>query len=231
MLKKELLFYVFWFLIIVSLLYGVVLFDFRIMFISSFTIVLFLVLYILEKTKKFRIVFGLKLLIYLFLFCSLILGEVFNFYTNVYYWDILLHLIGGVITSYLGLLLFKKYVNFVNKYIFIFCFLFSFCFSITLGVMWEFVEYSFDKYLGCDMQKDTYLTHFSTVNLDNSDIYYIDDIVKTEIYTKNGVILLDKAYLDVGLVDTISDLFAGVCSAFVVSMVGSYLLFLKKGLN
>ena len=97
--------------------------------------------------------------------------------------------------------------------------------------MWEFVEFGFDKYLGCDMQKDTYLTHFSTVNLDNSDIYYIDDIVKTEIYTKNGVILLDKAYLDVGLSDTISDLFAGVCSAFVVSMVGSYLLFLKKGLN
>lgn len=228
MLKKEFVFYVFYFLVVLSLLYGVIIFDYRVMFISSFTIIIYLVLYIIKKVKCLRLSFFVKLLIHIFLFCSLILGEVFGFYSFISYWDILLHFIASIITSYLGLLIFKKNVSFVNKSIVFLCVLFSFCFSMSLGVIWEFVEFGFDKYLGCDMQKDTYLTHFNTFNFDNSETYRVNNIIKTEIYTKNGLILLDKAYLDIGLSDTISDLFANVCGAFVVSMVGSYLLFLKE---
>ena len=228
MLNKKIFFYIVWCLVIFSLLYGVIIFDYRVMFISSFTIILFLFLYILEKVKGLKLLFCFKLLIYLFLFCSLILGEIFGFYISINYWDIVIHFISGVITFYLGLLIVKKYISFVNKSILFFSFFFAFCFSITLGVVWEFVEFGFDKYFGCDMQKDTYLTHFGTANFGDLDIYHVNNIIKTEIYTENGVILLDKAYLDVGLSDTISDLFANVCGAFVVSMVGSYLLFLKE---
>ena len=31
--------------------------------------------------------------------------------------------------------------------------LFSFCFAVTLGVVWEFYEYTFDGLLGLNMQK------------------------------------------------------------------------------
>ena len=228
MFNKYFVFYIVWFLVVLSLLYGVVVFDYRIMFISSFTIILYLILYILETVKGLKVPFCFKILLYLFLFCSLILGEVFGFYTSTSYWDLFLHFVSGIITFYLGLLVFKRHINFVNKSMIFFCYLFSFCFSIMIGVMWEFVEFGFDKYLGCDMQKDTYLTHFNTVNFDNSNTYHVNNIIKTEIYTKNALIVLDKAYLDVGLSDTMSDLFANICGVFVASVMGSYLLFLKE---
>ena len=31
---------------------------------------------------------------------------------------------------------------------------FAFCFSMTVGVMWEFFEFSMDWFFGLDMQKD-----------------------------------------------------------------------------
>ena len=106
MLKKEYIFYVFWILLFSTLVYGVVIFDFRVMFVTSCNIILLLLLYILERIKGLKFTFSFKLLVYLFLFCSIILGEVFDFYTKLTYWDDIMHFISGIGTSYLGLIIF-----------------------------------------------------------------------------------------------------------------------------
>lgn len=46
----------------------------------------------------------------------------------------------------------------------------AFCFSMTIGVLWEFFEYSADKFFKLDMQKDNIITEISSVELDPKKI-------------------------------------------------------------
>ena len=98
-----------------------------------------------------------------------------------------------------------------------------------LGTLWEVVEFSFDKYLGFDMQKDTYIYDFSTVKFTNSfDIRRIKNIEETTISTKKGNVIIEKGYLDIGLIDTMCDLLVGSFSALITSAVGTYLIYVRK---
>lgn len=216
MLKKNFIFYVFYFLTFLSLGYGVILNDYRIMFISTFTLLLFLILELL----KIKMSFFLKVSIYVFLFSSEILGEIFNFYSIASYWDNCLHFFSGIITSYIGFMIFNYFVKSNFKSRIWLCFIFVFCFSVTIGVMWEFIEFGFDRYLGSDMQKDTFINSFNTVSFDS--IKHVDNIVKTDIVTYKGVISLNSGYLDIGLYDTIIDLFLNVIGALCASSVIVY---------
>ena len=52
----------------------------------------------------------------------------------------------------------------------------AFCFSMTIGVLWEFFEFSMDRLFHMDMQKDTIVHTISSVMLDptNSNIPHHD---------------------------------------------------------
>ncbi|MGN0993008.1 MAG: hypothetical protein ACI4PE_03720 [Bacilli bacterium] len=118
------------------------------------------------------------------------------------------------------------------KNLFLISFLFIFCFSISIGVFWEFTEFGFDKYFGFDMQKDTYIDEFNTVSLDNKDVVSrISGISSTKIYANGGAVLLSDGYLDIGLIDTMEDLFMNVISAFVASLCGSFYIVGRKGFS
>ena len=111
----------------------------------------------------------------------------------------------------------------------ILCVIFSFSFSVMLGTLWEVVEFSFDKYLDFDMQKDTYIHSFNTVKFTNSfDVHKIEDIDETTISTKNGNVIIKSGYLDIGLVDTMYDLIVGSFGAFITSISGTYLIYVRK---
>ena len=80
------------------------------------------------------------------------------------------------------------------------------------------------------MQKDTYIDEFNTVSLDNKDVVSrISGIDRTLIYVSDSVIVLDDGYLDIGLIDTMEDLFMNVISAFVASLCGSFYIVGRKG--
>jgi len=96
----------------------------------------------------------------------------------------------------------------------------AFCFSMTIGVMWEFFEFSADRLLGMDMQKDTVITQISSVMLDptNSNIpVVIREIGDVSI---NGTELGLGGYLDIGLYDTMEDLFVNMIGALTFSVIG-----------
>ena len=84
---KSLLFSIFYFLSFLVLCYGVFINNYRIMFISTFTLFLFLLIDFIIKEFKLYGLFYLKLCIFVFLFCSEILGEALALYSSVSYWD------------------------------------------------------------------------------------------------------------------------------------------------
>ena len=176
--------------------------------------------------NKFEITLpnDLEIAIYLFIFSAEILGAIDNFFGIIPYWDIILHTINGFLATAVGFslvdLLNKNSKN-INLSPFYLC-LVAFCFSMTIGVLWEFFEYGCDKFLNVDMQKDTVIQKISSVALNpdgENKAVVVDDIGKTIIYDTNGDVLqvIDNGYLDIGLNDTIEDLFVNFIGAIVFS--------------
>ena len=168
---------------------------------------------------------GLEISIYLFIFSAEILGEINNFYGIIPHWDTCLHTINGFLATAVGFSL----VDLLNKNskdiklsLFYLC-LVAFCFSMTIGILWEFFEYGGDKFMKFDMQKDTLITNISSVYLNPDNVnkpIIVDNIGKTEIFDIDGKLLyaVDGGYLDIGLNDTMKDLFVNFIGALVFSI-------------
>ena len=176
--------------------------------------------------NKFEITLpdGLEIAIYLFIFSAEILGEINNFYGILPHWDTMLHTINGFLATAVGCSLvdlLNKNSKSINLSPFYLC-LVAFCFSMTIGVLWEFFEYAGDKFFNLDMQKDTIIQKISSVELnpdgENKPILF-KDIDKTIIYDKEGNILqvIENGYLDIGINDTMKDLFVNFIGAIVFS--------------
>lgn len=167
----------------------------------------------------------LEIIILLHVFASEILGELQCYYIQYAHWDTLLHTAWGFLCAALGFSLINI-LNRNNKIHFelspFYLALMAFCFSMTIGVLWEFFEFGADRFLGMDMQKDTVITSFSSVMLDptNSNIpIAVKDIESVAI---NGKDLGLGGYLDIGLYDTMEDLFVNFIGAVVFSLIGYF---------
>lgn len=109
-------------------------------------------------SKKFRLQIPSNMLFLytLFLYGAIYLGEVKSFYYVVPHWDTILHTFSGAMLGALGF----SFVTLLNKeekipvqLSPIFVALCAFCFAVTLGVLWEVYEFTFDGILGLNMQK------------------------------------------------------------------------------
>lgn len=109
-------------------------------------------------TKKTKIIIpsNMYLVYVVFLYAAVFLGEIGNFFYKVPHWDTILHTCSGAMLGALGF----SFVNILNKnekvhvqLAPIFVALFAFGFAITLGVLWEIYEFTFDGLLGINMQK------------------------------------------------------------------------------
>lgn len=108
-------------------------------------------------TKKFRIEIPGKIyyLYVLFLYSAIFLGEVRDFYYTIPYWDTILHTLSGVMIGFIGFSLIDI-LNKDNDRVTLspfFVDFFAFSFAITVGVIWEFYEFTSDGLLGTNMQK------------------------------------------------------------------------------
>ena len=173
----------------------------------------------------------LEVIIILFIFCSEILGEINCYYIKFQYWDTMLHTINGFICAAIGFSL-VEVLNRKKKDKFnlspLFLSMVAFCFSMTIGILWEFFEFGCDYTLHTDMQKDTIVHSISSVTLDetNKNVpVHIDNIKEV---TVNGEKLNIDGYLDIGLYDTMKDLFVNFIGALVFSVIG-YFYVKKRG--
>ncbi len=217
MLKRKILFYFVFSSTIVFLFFGLYSYNYRMVFISFLALILFVLIRILEKFLKINMSFGFSLLLYLFIFCSLVLGEVFSFYKIIPFWDNILHFSFGLLCACFSFSFFFTIFDFGKcvKKIFMMSILFSLCFSVFCGTIWEFFEFSMDRFFGYDMQKDTIVNKISTSYMGKrlDKVYFIDGIDNVKISGRDGSFEIE-GYLDIGLIDTMEDMFIGMLGSF-----------------
>ena len=169
----------------------------------------------------------LEIIVLLFIFSAEILGEVDGFYTAIPFWDTILHTINGFLAAAIGyslVLLLNKSERFFFELSPLFVAIVAFAFSMTIGVLWEFFEFTMDFFFGLDMQKDTVVTTISSVMLNSDGVQLpvaVDGITTTSV---NGQALPVQGYLDIGLIDTMQDLFVNFVGAVTFSVLGYFAL-------
>ena len=167
----------------------------------------------------------LEIMLLLFIFATEILGELSAWYVRVTGWDTMLHGVNGFLFSAIGFSL-AEMLNREEETVFtlspFFLSLVAFSFSMTIGVLWEFFEFGMDRLFLFDMQKDTVIHSFSSVALDplrENRAIVVSDIASVSV---NGRPLPVDGYLDIGLFDTMEDLFVNFIGAVIFSIIGFF---------
>ena len=188
-------------------------------------LVLFLLPMFVQRNFGIELPSTLEIIILVFIFAAEILGELACFFINVPNWDSILHTTTGFLCAAFGFALIDI-LNRNDKIKFelspIYVALAAFCFSMTIGVLWEFFEFGMDRLFHMDMQKDTIIHTISSVMLDptNRNIpITIDNITSVAV---NGQDLGFNGYLDIGLYDTMEDLFVNFIGALTFSVFGFF---------
>ena len=202
--------------------------NFENVFLCILTLILFLVPSFIERKIQIDLPDTLEVIILLFIFAAEILGEIRAYYISIPYWDTMLHTLNGFLCAAIGFSL----LDILNRHERLslsplYLAIMAFCFSMTIGVLWEFFECIMDVFFHLDMQKDTVVNTISSVMLDPNGgnvptaIHNITDVI---VVTADGSeIPLDLGgYLDIGILDTMKDLFVNFIGAVVFSFIGYF---------
>ena len=154
-------------------------------------------------SRSFKIVLPntVVVLYFIFLYCAIFLGEVFDFYYLIPHWDNMLHDFSGAMLGALGfvavdILNRDRKVSGVSLSPF-FVSVFAFSFALAVGALWEIYEFSFDTLLGLNMQKYT---------------------------TAEGIALVGREALS----DTMEDMIIDALAALLISILGGILNYKKQ---
>lgn len=115
---------------------------------------IFAATYLVEliNTRKKRISDSLIALCYIFCMFALVLGVMLNFYDKIWWWDLLMHVVSGVVLGIITNVMLdriqdRKKVEVLTRFLFVIG-------VATLGgVFWEIYEFSIDAIAGLDTQK------------------------------------------------------------------------------
>ncbi|MFC1712939.1 hypothetical protein ACFL6S_04675 [Candidatus Poribacteria bacterium] len=97
-----------------------------------------------------------EIVILVFIYASMYLGEIRSFYYRFWWWDIMLHALSGVIIGAIGFSL--VYILNGEESVAMelspaFVAIFSFGFALSIGTLWEIYEFLMDSLFGLNMQK------------------------------------------------------------------------------
>lgn len=238
--KKLVLYFVLRITIFAILIEQIRLQNFHNVFLCVLTLGTFFFPAIVNKKMNIELPDVLEVVIVLFVFATLILGEIEEYYVKFKYWDTILHTLNGFLMAAIGFSL----VNILNKSERIhltmspgFVAFTAFCFSMTVGVMWEFLEFFMDMVTQSDMQKDTWFPIISSVSLhpEGANSAVILEVTST---TLKGMAQVNgktvpysqtfESYLDLGIYDTMIDMIVNFVGASVFCILG-YLYKIGKG--
>ena len=204
--------------------------DFESVMLCVLTLLLFTLPSVIERRLKVDLPDTLEIIILLFIYAAEILGEIRAFYILFPFWDTMLHTLNGFLCAAIGFSL-VDLLNRSQKFTFtlspLYLSIVAFCFSMTVGVLWEFFECLMDRLFFLDMQKDTIIPAISSVMLDPAGGNHpvrIGDIQDVILVLSDGTrqSLGLGGYLDIGLLDTMEDLFVNFVGAAVFSTVGYF---------
>ena len=149
---------------------------------------------LIERKWRLGISNAIQVLYYIFLYCAVFLGEVFEFYYLIPHWDTILHFFSGAMLAALGFTLVD--ILYRNEHVRVdlsplFVAVFAFCFALAAGAVWEIYEFTGDSLFGLNMQK---------------------------CLTEHGEPLVGY----VALRDTMKDIVVDAAAAFLVSALGFF---------
>lgn len=207
--------------LVLSILRG----EYESAFICLLVLILFILPFFIQQNFGIQLPTTLEIIILLFIFAAEILGELEGYFITYSNWDTMLHTTTGFLCAATGFAL----IDILNRNSLIkfhlspiYVALAAFCFSMTVGVLWEFFEFGMDRLFQLDMQKDTVVQSITSVMLDptNSNTpITIDGIHSVAV---NGNDLGFDGYLDIGLYDTMEDLFVNFIGAVAFSVIGYF---------
>lgn len=184
--------------VILSMIFQIVCGNISNVLMCILALILFTIPTIISEKFKIGIPSLLEGIIYIFIYSTAILGEINNFYGIIPFWDTILHTLNGFICAGIGFSLVDLLNQNSNSFNLspLYIAIVAFCFSMTVGILWEFKN--------------------------NANIpIKVKNIEKTEIYSKDGTItIIENGYLDIGLIDTIKDLFVNFLGAVTFSIIG-----------
>ena len=207
--------------LVLSILRG----EYESAFICLLVLFLFILPFFIQQNFGIQLPTTLEIIILLFIFAAEILGELEGYFITYPNWDTMLHTTTGFLCAATGFALIdilnrNSRIKFQLSPIYVA--LAAFCFSMTGGVLWEFFEFGMDRLFHLDMQKDTVVQSITSVMLDptNSNTpVTIDGIHSVAV---NGNDLGFDGYLDIGLYDTMEDLFVNFIGAVTFSVIGYF---------
>ena len=214
------------FLVIVTMVWCFLLGQYENVALCLLALVLFLVPAFAEENFKLRIPALFESIIYLFIYAAAILGEIQRYYVLIPGWDTMLHTMNGFLCAAVGFSLIDLFnrnsarIHLSPLYVVIA----AFCFSMNVGVLWEFCEFFVDIFFYADMQNDTVVRTIGTLALNTDSAQKalkIANITRTVIYTADGsTYTINGGYLDIGIIDTMKDLFVNMIGAIAFSIIG-----------
>lgn len=212
-------------MVLATLVSSVIRSEYESAFICLLVLVLFMLPFFIQQNFGIELPSTLEIIILLFIFAAEILGELECYFITFPYWDSMLHTTTGFLCAATGFALIdilnrNSRIKFELSPIYVA--LAAFCFSMTVGVLWEFFEFGMDRLFLMDMQKDTIIHSITSVMLDPTNMNIpvtIGDITSVAV---NGQELGFGGYLDIGLYDTMEDLFVNFIGALVFSFIGYF---------
>lgn len=124
------------------------------LFASSIVLILSFIPYFFEKKYKINLPIEFELVIILFIYASLYLGEKQAYYIKYWWWDAFLHTGSGMALGFAGFLILYLllYRNVISAHP-LWLAIFAFCFAMAIGAVWEIFEFGMDQIFGMNMQK------------------------------------------------------------------------------
>ena len=204
--------------------------NFENVFLCVLTLLLFMMPSFMKRKLDVELPNTLEIIILLFIYAAEILGEIGAYYVTFPYWDTVLHTLNGFLCAAIGFSL----VDILNRSSSerfnlspLYMAIVAFCFSMTVGVIWEFFECTMDQLFFLDMQKDTVVSAIGSIMLDapgGNHPVVIKNITDVIIVQADGTqtALGLGGYLDIGLLDTMEDLFVNFVGALTFSIIGYF---------
>ena len=204
--------------------------NFENVFLCVLTLLLFMMPSLMERKLDIALPNTLEIIILLFIYAAEIMGEIGAYYVNYPYWDTVLHTLNGFLCAAIGFSL----LDILNRHSEarfhlspLYLAIVAFCFSMTVGVIWEFFECTMDQLFFLDMQKDTVVNTIGSIMLDptggntSTVLKNITDVIVVQADGTQTALGLG-GYLDIGLLDTMEDLFVNFIGALTFSVFGYF---------
>ena len=104
------------------------------------------------KKSKIKITDDIEFAYLIFLILAFLFGSIMGGYSKIYWYDSFTHLLSGVFTAFMAIVL-LKWLNRYDKKDIVFNIIYIILVTLSVAVLWECTEFTIDKILGTDTQK------------------------------------------------------------------------------